>query len=73
MYLGENGHIAIRTNALPVAVAELEKRGFVCDPATAKYKGDRMTAIYLKEEFGGFAIHLAAEIRRRSDESTDVW
>ena len=38
--------------------AELEKRGFVCDPATAKYKGDRMTAIYLKEEFGGFAIHL---------------
>ncbi len=21
-------------------------------------KGDRMTAIYLKEEFGGFAIHL---------------
>jgi len=58
MYLGENGHIAIRTNALPVAVAELEKRGFVCDPATAKYKGDRMTAIYLKEEFGGFAIHL---------------
>ena len=38
--------------------AELEKRGFVCDPSTAKYKGERMTAIYLKEEFGGFAVHL---------------
>lgn len=58
MYLGRNGHIAIRTNALPAAVAELEKRGFVCDPSTAKYKGERMTAIYLKEEFGGFAVHL---------------
>ena len=58
MYLGKNGHIAIRTNALPAAVAELEKRGFVCDPSTAKYKGERMTAIYLKEEFGGFAVHL---------------
>ena len=39
-------------------MAELEKRGFVCDPSTAKYKGERMTAIYLKEEFGGFAVHL---------------
>ena len=58
MYLGRNGHIAIRTNARPAAVAELEKRGFVCDPSTAKYKGERMTAIYLKEEFGGFAVHL---------------
>ena len=58
MYLGRNGHIAIRTNALPAAVAELEKRGFVCDPSTAKYKGERMTASYLKEEFGGFAVHL---------------
>ena len=26
--------------------------------STAKYKGERMTAIYLKEEFGGFAVHL---------------
>lgn len=57
-YLGASGHIAIRTNSVPRAVAELEKRGFAVEPSTAKYKGDKMTAIYLKQEFGGFAIHL---------------
>ncbi|MDO4845676.1 MAG: keto-hydroxyglutarate-aldolase/keto-deoxy-phosphogluconate aldolase, partial [Oscillospiraceae bacterium] len=57
-YLGTNGHIAIRTNCLPAAVADLEKRGFAADPGTAKYKGDKMTAIYLQREFGGFAVHL---------------
>ena len=25
---------------------------------TAKYKGERMTAVYLKDEIGGFAVHL---------------
>ena len=25
---------------------------------TAKYKGERMIAVYLKDEFGGFAVHL---------------
>ena len=58
MYLGKNGHIAIRTNSVPLAVAELEKKGFVCDMETAKYKGERMIAVYLKEAFGGFAVHL---------------
>lgn len=57
-YLGENGHIAIRTNRMDVAVAELEKSGYVVDPETAKNKGGRMTAVYLKQEFGGFAVHL---------------
>ena len=57
-YLGEKGHIAIRTNSVPMAIAELEKKNFKVDPATAKYKGDRMTAVYLTGEFGGFAIHL---------------
>ena len=58
MYLGRNGHIAIRTNSISLAVAELEKNGFVCDMATAKYKGERITAVYLKDEIGGFAVHL---------------
>ena len=58
MFKGKNGHIAIRTNSVALAVAELEKNGFVCDMATAKYKGDRMTVVYLKDEIGGFAIHL---------------
>ena len=56
MYLGKNGHLAVRTNKIETAVAELEKRGFAVD--TAKYKGDRMIAVYLKNEIGGFAIHL---------------
>ena len=57
-YLGEHGHIAIRTNSIPRAAAELAKRGFTLDESTAKYKGERMTAVYLKEQFGGFAVHL---------------
>ena len=55
-YLGEKGHIAVRTNR--IAIAELEKAGYAVDPETAKYKGDRMIAVYLKQEFGGFAVHL---------------
>lgn len=57
-YLGERGHIAIRTNRIDVAIAELEKSGYAVDMETAKYKGDRMIAVYLKQEFGGFAVHL---------------
>ncbi|MBR1842864.1 MAG: bifunctional 4-hydroxy-2-oxoglutarate aldolase/2-dehydro-3-deoxy-phosphogluconate aldolase [Oscillospiraceae bacterium] len=57
-YLGKNGHIAVRTNSIPMAMMELEKRGFVVDMDTAKYKGTRLNAIYLKDEFGGFAVHL---------------
>lgn len=58
MFLGRNGHLAVRTNKIETAVAELEKRGFAVDMDTAKYKGDRMIAVYLKNEIGGFAIHL---------------
>ena len=58
MYLGKNGHIAIRTNSVPLAVAELEKKGFAYDESSAKYKNGRMTVAYLKDEFGGFAVHL---------------
>ena len=58
MYLGKNGHLAVRTNKIETAVAELEKRGFAVDMDTAKYKGDRMIAVYLKNEIGGFAVHL---------------
>ena len=57
--MGTNGHIALRTNKLEVAVAELEKRGYAVDPATAKYKNGRMAVVYLSREIGGFAIHLA--------------
>ena len=57
-FLGKNGHIAVRTNKMEAAIAELEKRGFVVDMDTAKYKADRLHAVYLKNEIGGFAVHL---------------
>ena len=57
-YLGKQGHLAIRTNRINIAIADLEKQGFHVDMETAKYKGDRMIAVYLKDEIGGFAIHL---------------
>ena len=57
-YLGKQGHIAMRTNRIDIAIAELEKKGFAVDMETAKYKGGRMVAAYLKNEIGGFAVHL---------------
>ena len=57
-YLGRNGHIAVRTNSIPRALAHLEQRGYAADMDTAKYKGNVITAIYLKEQMGDFAIHL---------------
>ena len=57
-YLGKQGHLAVRANQIDIAVADLKKKGFQVDMETAKYKGDRMIAVYLKNEIGGFAIHL---------------
>ena len=58
MYLGANGHIAIRTNSIPLAAAALEKKGYTLNAESAKYKNGKMIAVYLEKEFGGFAIHL---------------
>jgi 2-dehydro-3-deoxyphosphogluconate aldolase/(4S)-4-hydroxy-2-oxoglutarate aldolase len=57
--LGAHGHIAIKTNSLPRAVAYLERSGITFDYASAKKdpKGN-ITALYLKEEILGFALHL---------------
>lgn len=57
-YLGSHGHVAIRTNSIELAIAELERQGYAVDMQTAKFKGDKMAAVYLKNEIGGFAIHL---------------
>lgn len=59
-YLGKNGHIAISTNYIVRAVNYLENvLGVEFDEASAKKdeKGN-LKAIYLKEEIGGFAVHL---------------
>lgn len=58
-YLGANGHIAIATNSIDRAVYHLGLQGVEFDESTRKTdaKG-RTKAIYLKETFGGFAVHL---------------
>ena len=58
MFKGKNGHIAIRTNSVELAVAELAKKGFAYDESSAKYKNGELTAIYFQNEIAGFAIHL---------------
>ncbi len=57
-FLGKNGHLAIRTNSMESAIADLFKKGYTLDMDTAKYKGDNINAVYLKDEMGGFAVHL---------------
>jgi 2-dehydro-3-deoxyphosphogluconate aldolase / (4S)-4-hydroxy-2-oxoglutarate aldolase len=56
--LGANGHIAIYTNSIARAAYYLEKRGYVVNWSTRKGPEDRPDAVYLKDEIGGFAIHL---------------
>ena len=58
MYLGKNGHLAVRTNHVGRAVSYLEKKGYKVDMSTAKMKGGRMIAVYMDCEVAGFAIHL---------------
>ena len=58
-YLGANGHIAIKTNYIHRAIFHLKLRGFEFDMTTAKYDDNQnLKTIYLKNEFGGFALHL---------------
>lgn len=58
MGLGRNGHIAIKTNNIGRAIAYLQRNGVEIDMDTAKTSGGAMIAVYLKEEIGGFAVHL---------------
>jgi len=58
-YLGDNGHLAIGTNSVDRAIYHLGRRGVVFDESTRKTDAKGNTkAIYLKGQFGGFAIHL---------------
>jgi 2-dehydro-3-deoxyphosphogluconate aldolase/(4S)-4-hydroxy-2-oxoglutarate aldolase len=57
-YLGKNGHIAIMTNYIDRAIFHLEQRGFTFNEESKKYKNNKLVAVYLNTEFGGFAVHL---------------
>ena len=56
--LGSKGHIAVATNSVVRAKNYLEMMGYKFNEESAKFKGDKMTAIYLTDEIGGFAVHL---------------
>jgi len=58
-YLGTHGHIAISTNYIERAVFHMELQGFEFDKDTARYDNGKMTIMYLKGEFGGYAVHLS--------------
>lgn len=58
-YLGEHGHIAVAVNSIDRAVYHLGLQGVEFDESTQKTDArGRIAAIYLKEAFGGFAVHL---------------
>ncbi|MFV0254869.1 MAG: bifunctional 4-hydroxy-2-oxoglutarate aldolase/2-dehydro-3-deoxy-phosphogluconate aldolase [Erysipelotrichaceae bacterium] len=57
-YLGKKGHIAIACNNLKRAEAYLIKQGFSINEDSYKEKNNKQIAVYLNEEFGGFAVHL---------------
>lgn len=59
MGLGSKGHIAIGTSDVDRAIYHLERKGVEFDMDT--YKADdkgKGKVVYLKGEFGGFAVHL---------------
>ena len=58
-YLGRLGHICIDTRDIDRAVSLLRRKGiaFNEDTWTRDEKG-RLTTVYLREEYGGFAIHI---------------
>ncbi len=58
-YLGQNGHIAIKTNDMDNAIKVLSIKGLEFDDNTLKFdsEGNKL-AIYFKDEIAGFAIHL---------------
>ena len=56
---GRLGHIGMGTPDCEAAVKDLESRGFEVDMSTAKYRPDgTLNVVYLKQEIGGFAVHI---------------
>ena len=60
-YYGENGHIGFYTNSVFRAKAWFDKNGISIREESLRIKADgRYQSFYLKEEIGGFAIHVVA-------------
>ncbi len=59
-FLGQLGHIAIRTNDTEKAMAYLKEKGVKFDDSTAVRGPDgRIRVIYFAKDIAGFRIHLA--------------
>ncbi len=56
--IGENGHVAVKTNNIDRAIYYLNDRGYEVDESTLKTNNGKKVAIYLKNTVGGFGIHL---------------
>lgn len=57
--LGKHGHLAISTNNIERAIDYLIRNGVDLELSAAKKsETGTITAVYLKEEIGGFAVHL---------------
>ncbi|MFA5044274.1 MAG: bifunctional 4-hydroxy-2-oxoglutarate aldolase/2-dehydro-3-deoxy-phosphogluconate aldolase [Kiritimatiellia bacterium] len=57
--LGAHGHIAIATNSIARACDWLARKGVAIDLNSAKKDpAGALVAVYLKDEIGGFAVHL---------------
>jgi len=58
-FYGTNGHIGFKTRSILRALAWFERKGFEVIEESIKRKSDgSITAAYLKEEIGGFAVHI---------------
>lgn len=55
---GRNGHIAIGVSDIGRGMNYLKKRGVEFDADSLVIKDNKKTAIYFRDEIGGFAFHL---------------
>ena len=56
---GIHGHIALRTNDVEAAMADLAAKGITFREETIRRdENGKIRFIYLEQEFGGFAFHL---------------
>lgn len=58
-FLGKCGHMAYGVKSMEETITYLENINIEIDMETAVYgKGEQLEVVYLKGEFGGFAVHL---------------
>ena len=63
-FRGSNGHIAMTATNLAEAIEELSAKCFEIDPETLTLdENGNPKNVYLKGEFGGFAVHILQEKR----------